>query len=93
MVGMPLQRVLQYAPKGYPIYWHGCTISPKSNSRDGSETGIEGRSRNPLSELTHELYNSLQLLQPTGFDNPQPVFVTRGLWVRNNGQSVKTWPI
>ncbi len=37
----------------------------------------------PLSELSPELFRILENLQPTGFDNPLPSFVTRDLQVRS----------
>jgi len=37
----------------------------------------------PLAELTEELLQSLQTLQPTGYGNPEAVFVSRDLRVTN----------
>jgi single-stranded-DNA-specific exonuclease len=36
-----------------------------------------------LEDLDHHLLKSLDYLQPTGYGNPQPLFVTRGLNVKN----------
>ena len=36
-----------------------------------------------LSHLTPQFFKELELLEPHGVGNPKPVFLTRGLWVKN----------
>jgi single-stranded-DNA-specific exonuclease len=38
----------------------------------------------PLADLKPDLLHQLQLLEPTGYGNPQPQFVSRGLGVRSS---------
>jgi single-stranded-DNA-specific exonuclease len=45
---------------------------------------VRAEAEAPLSELTFGLVRSLDQLQPTGYDNPQPLFVTRNLQVRSH---------
>ncbi len=43
---------------------------------------LKAEAETPLSELSHGLLKSLDTLQPTGLDNPHPMFVTRNLQVK-----------